>query len=438
VGVILALDFDVGAWDPVVRVVPFTVGVFLLIANSLSLVRTMVIPRAIPSLLSAFVTRLVNRMYALVASWHRNFRRRDRILAWNGPVAVFINLLVWLIIYVLAYALMLFGISDYSFATSLQAAGSAVFTLGLVGSPTADQTFVELLGAATGPVVIALLIGFLPTLYSSWLSRENSTSLLGTMAGEPAWGPELLSRVSLLGTQDRLDRLFAVWTGWAADVRLAQTLYPQLSRMRSAIAIRHWLISLLAVLDAAALSNAVNSKGPRVEALAVIEEGSLTMNALLAVELSQRTSRTLRAAARRTLTPHRSTPDLDHFLRQLQQIPGDDKGIAAVRRAISADNLRTGMGTAGGDILRHETDPITLTRAEFDQAYHLLKRSGFQVDTDADAAWTYFAATRQRYEYAAYQLAIIYDAVRAPWSGERRPATEVITPTSALDGDIDS
>lgn len=428
-----ALDFDVGAWDPVVRVVPFAIGVLLFIFNTLSLVRTMVIPRAIPSLLAASVTRVVNRLYALAARLHPNFARRDRILSWNGPIAVFTNLAVWLVIYVFAYALMIFGISDYSFAQSLEAAGSGLFTLGLWGSPTDSQTFVEFMAAATGPVVIALLIGFLPTLYSAWLSRENATSLLGTMAGEPAWGPELLARVSLLQAQDRLTGIFMTWTSWAADVRLAQTLYPPLSRMRSAIAERHWLISLLAVVDAAALSNALNSKGPRVQALSLIEEGSLTMNALLAVELSQRTSRALRLAARRAIRPHHQHVDYSEFLQHLDEIPSDSAGISAVRKAISSDTLRTGMGTAGGEILGDEAHPISLTRADFDEAVAMLKRAGAPIDTDLDRAWAYFSATRQRYEYSAYRLALIYDVVRAPWSGDRDPTTPVIAPTHAAD-----
>jgi hypothetical protein len=433
--VLLALDFNVGAWDPVVRVVPFTLGVLLIVFNTLSLVRTMVIPQAIPSLLAAGVVRMVNRAYSFTARLHPNFRRRDRILAWNGPIAVFSNLAVWLVIYVVGYALMIFGISKYSFTESLEAAGSGLFTLGLYGSPTEDQSFVEFMAAATGPVVIALLIGFLPTLYSSWLKRENATSLLGTIAGEPAWGPELLARTSMLDSQEHLPDILKAWTQWSADVRLAQTLYPPLSRMRSAIAERHWLISLLAVIDAAALSNALNSKGPRVEALSLIEQGSLTINALLAGELSQSTSRELRIAAKRTLSPFRQQSDKTHNLGHLDDIPSDSSSISAVRKAISSDTMRTGMGAAGGNILGQEAHPITLTRAEFDDAVAMLTKAGAPIDTDSDEAWAYFSAMRQRYEYAAYRLAMIYDVVRAPWSGTRNPEATVIFPTSAVASD---
>jgi hypothetical protein len=158
----------------------------------------------------------------------------------------------------------------------------------------------------------------------------------------------------------------------------------------------------------------------------------LTINALLAVELSQSTSRTLRLAAKRTLSPHHHTTDFSEYLRQLDQIPSDSTGIASVRKAISTDTLRTGMGTAGGDILSSEAHPIQLTRSEFDEAVAMLTKAGVPIDTDPDRAWAYFSATRQRYEYAAYRLAMIYDAVRAPWSGERKPTTKIIHPTSAV------
>ena len=428
----VALDFDAGSWDPVVRVVPYTLGIALFILTALSLVRTMVIPRAIPSVLTASVNRVVNHVYALLARTHRSFEGRDRILAWNGPVAVFATLVLWLGMFVLSYALMLYGISDASFGLAFVSAGSALFTLGLVGSPSIDETYVEFIAAATGPVVIALLIGFLPTLYGSWNTRESHAALLGTIAGEPAWGPELLARTTLLGTGDRLGPLFTSWTRWAADVRLSQTLYPPLSRMRSAIARRHWLISLLAVVDAAALSNALNSKGPRVEALALVEEGALTMNALLAVEWNQRTTRTLRRTARRAFAPRKSPPDLATFMAQFDEIPMTEPGITAVRKAVSIDTLNTGVGTLGGDILRHETAPVTITRAEFDTAVDMLRASGFPIDIEPDRAWEYFAASRQRYEFAAYSLARTLQAVRAPWSGPRSPDTTVIVPASAI------
>jgi hypothetical protein len=431
--VLQALDFDAGSWDPVIRAIPFAVGVFLLGFTTLSLLRTMVIPRATPSLLSAAVGRATNNVFWGLARIRRTFRKRDRVLAWNGSIVIFTTLAAWLALYVLAYALMLYGISDYSFLTTVVAAGSSVFTLGLVGSPTLDQTYVEFLAAATGPVVIALLIGFLPTMYSAYTERETQASLFGSLAGEPAWGPEFLIRTHMLSNTSNRGQIYAAWTKWSATVRLTQTLYPPLNRLRSPIAQRHWLISLLAVLDAAALESAVSSKGPRMEAMALIEEGSLTMNSLLAAEWGQRDLRTLRRASKRALKGLASSPSRDKIVQELRSIPADSDRIAAVRDAINHDIIDTGVGSSGGDILKGESAPITLPRSEFDKVIAMLTRIKFPMDNDVDAAWNYFSKTRQRYEYAAYQLAQIYYVVPAPWSGPRTPAVDTIVPASALD-----
>ena len=434
--VLHALEIDAGSWDPIVRAVPFAVGVFMLAFTSLSLLRTMVIPRAKPSLLSAAVARITNKFFFLLARLFRSFQKRDRVLAWNGSILIFANLIAWLAFYVFAYALMLYGISDYTFLVSIVSAGSSLFTLGIVGSPTTDQTYIDFLAAATGPVVIALLIGFLPTMYSAYTSRETQVALLGTLAGEPAWGPEFLVRTHLLSSTSNRGNIYKSWTQWSADVRLTQTLYPPLNRLRSPIAQRHWLVSLLAILDAANLESSISTKAPHVDALALIEEGSLTMNSLLAGEWSERDLRTLRRAGKRALgsndTRQRKIAT-DKVADALRQIPFQSDGIAAVREAISRDILNTGIGSAGGDVIKGEGTPISLSRSDFDEAIDMLKSANFPMDIDLDKAWKYFSLTRQRYEFAAYQLAQIFYVVPAPWSGPRSPAVDTIAPASALD-----
>lgn len=391
---LLAIDFDSGSWDSVVRTAFFVLGVFLLGFTALSLLRTMVIPRATPSLLSAAVTRATNIAFWGVARLRRTFTGRDRVLAWNGSIILFTTLATWLALFVLAYAFMLYGISNYSFLTTVVAAGSSVFTLGLVGSPTLQQTYVEFLAAATGPVVIALLIGFLPTMYSAYTKRETQVSLFGGLAGEPAWGPEFLIRTHLLNSTSDRAATYQVWTEWAAAVRLTQTLYPQLNRLRSPIAQRHWLISLLAVLDAAALESSFSSTGPRIEALGLIEEGSLTINSLLSVEWQQRDQRKLRRTSRRALKGATSAAVGDRIVQELHSIPAGPDGVAAVRAAINRDIVDTGLGASGGDILKGESTPITLPRSEFDRVITMLKSIDFPMATDPDVAWNYFSMTR--------------------------------------------
>ena len=51
-----------------------------------------------------------------------------------------------------------------SFMTALRLSGSSLFTLGLAASPREGATVVTFVAAATGLVVIALQIGYLPTI----------------------------------------------------------------------------------------------------------------------------------------------------------------------------------------------------------------------------------------------------------------------------------
>src|SRR6202042_2948825 len=76
---------------------------------------------------------------------------------------------------------------------------------------------------------------------------------LESRAGSPAWGPELLARHRLVGIVDQLPSLYADWERWAADVAESHTTYPVLIYFRSSRPLDSWVLSLLAILDSAAL-----------------------------------------------------------------------------------------------------------------------------------------------------------------------------------------
>ena len=90
------------------------------------------------------------------------------------------------------------------------------------------------LAAATGMVVVALQIGYLPTLYSAFNRRETEVALLNSRAGFPAWGPELLARThyalgSGVSTLNTLPDLYMEWERWSADVAESHTRTCRLS-----------------------------------------------------------------------------------------------------------------------------------------------------------------------------------------------------------------
>src|SRR6202044_1926797 len=107
----------------------------------------------------------------------------------------------------------------------------------------------------------------LPTLYSAFNRRETAVTLLAARAGIPASGPELLirTRYGVAVLSDDLPALYSRWERWAADLAESHSNYPVLVRFRSPHALSSWLISLLAVMDSAAMMLALCPTRDRIE-----------------------------------------------------------------------------------------------------------------------------------------------------------------------------
>ncbi|MEM8905045.1 MAG: hypothetical protein AAGF02_15185, partial [Actinomycetota bacterium] len=64
-------------------------------------------------------------------------------------------------------------------------------------------------------------------------------------------------------------------------------------------------------------------------------------------------------------------------------------------------------------------DPISVTRAEFDEACDRLVTAGIDVRDDRDQAWEDFSGWRVNYDAALLGLCAIVTAPDAPWSSDR-------------------
>jgi hypothetical protein len=245
-----------------------------------------------------------------------------------------------------------------------------MFTLGFVPPAGRGSAAVDVLAAASGLFVIAAQIGYLPTLYGAFNRRETEVTLLGSRAGAPPWGPELLARTKygIWGDRDDLPALYIDWERWAADVAESHSNYPILMRFRSPQPLSSWLIGLLAVMDSAALLMAVAPSRERLEPRLCLRMGFTALRQL---------SRSVGIAVE-------DDPDPD------------------------------------GDLI--------LTYEEFEMGVQRLLDVGFDVERSAEEAWPHFRGWRVNYEPLAYALAEKTDAVPALWSGPRRWPHEPIPP----------
>jgi len=420
------VDFGNLDIDLVPRSLALLLGLYLFIVTLISLLRTVVMPRNLESTVNDLIRVLVVYPVRTIARMRGTYLGRDSVLAWTGPLLIVIQLITWLLLFFLAYGLWIYGIGGGGdLGAALRQSGSSLFTLGFAQSPGAEITVIDFMAAATGPIVIALLIGFLPTIYSSYLDREEGVAMLGVAAGDPAWGPELISRIYLSKQPETIENLFHDWRVWATDTRLTHATYPVLTRMRSASAYRSWVVSLLAVLDAASLHLALTKTLPRHNAVSVLLHGAQAFEVIY-VLTTTRSSLRNRIPFVNLLAKHSNAET-----RKVNQEPGFSSGEIAVEIAATADSL-TGLPAQSVDqMLAGEAHPITLTRAEFEQGVEVLRKSGYPIENDLDTAWQQFSLARARYEFTAYQLASRLDVVPGPWSGPRPHGFPTIWPTLA-------
>ncbi len=224
------------------------------------------------------------------------------------------------------------------------------------------------MAAASGLAVLALLIGYLPLLYAAFNRRETLVAMFEALAGAPPWGPELLARQALIDNRELLPGLYGRWTEWAADISESHVNYRTLVYFRSLDPAGSWLLSLLAVLDGAALHLSLNPSSAPHEVRPLLRVGYLTLRHLAAAM---------------------NLP-----------VPGDPS----------------------------PADPTDLTRADFDEAVRWLHEAGWQTERLADDAWPHFHGWRVNYEPAAYALAYHLDLPPALWSGPRRPGRQAASP----------
>ncbi|MEI6620527.1 MAG: hypothetical protein WCP28_01295 [Actinomycetes bacterium] len=399
----------------------FAVGLVLFATTLAGLVTSMLIPRPKRARLALFANHLARVALRFFAWRQESYEARDAILAASGPTAVLVQLVVFLLGFWVAFSCMIFGVSDLGTADSMYQSGATLLTLGIVEPVNTAQVIITFVAAALGLVVIAILIGYLLTLYAAFTPRESHVNKLSLLAGEPAWGPELICRDQLLLGGEAASFDVEEWVDWASDVRMAHTVNPILNHFRSPGPRRSWVISMLAVLDAANLRlTTVSGNEMNPAMVRLVTEGTETLAAVQGIQ-------TMIGGA--AWVPVRTSRGrLAHG-----ELAAATAGQNAVVAAIAADARNSGRHLIQDPTAKYHAE-VGITREEWDHACAVMERAGVVIFDDRDQAWRDFSAVRITYASNAYAIADSVYAVRAPWSGTRNPDTDTIWPTLAVDG----
>lgn len=351
------------------------VGALLIIAGGWSVIGTVVVPRRIRSRLTRAVAVTVDVTFHFVADRFDSYEPRDRLLAAQAPIQLILQIVAWLAVFELGFALLMWpSMGTQGLSGAFQLAGSSLCTLGYLAPPNGAPTALADLAALVGLGTVALQIGYLPTLYAAFNRREGLVTLLDSRAGVPSWGPELLARThyglgSGVSAMGELPELFEEWERWSADVSESHATYLPLVNFRSPRPLSSWVTAQLAVLDGAAL-----------------------------------------------------------YLSLVPDAPGAVSARLCLRGGFTC---LTTIARARGFAVPDDPDPndgIDLTYEEFVDAIDRLARVDFPLERPNEEAWLDFVGWRVNYEAAAYAIARAVDAPPAMWSGPRRHPIPVISP----------
>jgi hypothetical protein len=357
-----------------VRAVAAVFGGLLVLTAWASIIGTVVVPRPFTTWLTRWVDQIVNKVFRLAASKISDYQQRDRVLAAQAAAILSGQLVAWLGLAFLGFALLLWPFDRGGITSAFTSAGSSMFTLGFEVPISAVPAAIVFIAAATGLVFVALQIAYLPALYAAFNRRETEVALLNARAGVPSWAPELLARThyalgSGVSTIDTLPDLYSQWERWAADVAESHSTYLPLVRFRSPRPLSSWVTALLAVLDSAALMLVLAPKSaPVVPARLCLRGGFLCFN--------------------------------------------------QVARAMGIDVPENPDVAAG----------IKLTYKEFLDGVERMRKVDFPIEVDPEEAWPQFVGWRVNYEQAAYAVADSVNAVPAMWSGPRHGHYKQISP----------
>jgi hypothetical protein len=340
----------------------FAVGFAWVGAVFLSAVCTVVVPRGVPVRLTRVVFLTTRRFFSLRSRFADTYEERDRAMALYAPLTLIVLPVVWLSLTLVGFTAMFWSLGvqpvRYAFVTS----GSSLLTLGFSRAPDLPTTVLAFGEAVLGLILLALLITYLPSMYSAFSRREHEVAMVTILGGSPPSPGEMLTRFYAIKGLDHLEEeVWKPWLDWFVDVEESHTSFAGLPFFRSPQPDRSWITAAGVVLDTASIY-ASSLDAPR-------------------------------------------SPAAELMIRS---------GYVALRRIADFYGIPY-------DPEPSPSDPISVSRDEFDTVCDQLAEAGLPMRADREQAWRDFAGWRVNYDTVLVIMAGFVMAPYAPWVSDRSP-----------------
>lgn len=345
----------------ITKILAVIVGVAIIFFTLQSAIRMLVLPRSDNVWLTRTLFRWVLRFirFEMKLSGTLTYDRRDHHMAFMAPITLMLLPVVWLFLISIGYTPIYWALGYGDLFQSYLFSGSSLLTLGF--APVIDWAtmLLSFSEATIGLILIAMVIAYLPTMYSAFSEREKYVALLEIRAGDPPSATTLLQRYYRNRGFDELNDLWEEWERYFVQLEESHTSLAPLIFFRSPRSHRSWVTASGAVLDAIALQDAVIDMEREFKAVICLRAGYVALRGIA-----------------------------DFFNYPYDPTPSPDA-------------------------------PISISQDEFDEAYDELRDAGIPVVADREQAWQDFKGWRVNYDEVLLMLARMTMAPYAPWSSDR-------------------
>ncbi len=266
---------------------------------------------------------------------------------------------VMLILIQAGYMMLYWAVEPRPLYQLFEISGSSLLTLGSEEVETAASKILEFSEATIGLILIALLIAYLPTMYSAFSQRETAVSIWDARAGSPPTVVEMVGRTHRTNELGMLRDIWLEWEIWFAELEESHTSLGPLAHFRSPVHDRSWVTACGSVLDCAA------------------------------------------------------------FILTAVDVPFEPRAAFCIRSGFFALRQIGNFFNIPHDPNPQPDDPISISRYEFEQVCDTLASQGVPIREDRDDAWHNFRGWRVNYDTVLLQLADMTMAPYAPWISDR-------------------
>lgn len=343
-----------------IEIIARVVGVFIVAGTLWSAMLTVVVPRAERPRITRYHFKLMGVLSRAAHRFTKDPRRRDRFDARLAPFGLISLVFVWATHIIVGFALIYWGQGIRSFVDALVLSGSSFTTLGIRDADTLASLIIVVIEGIIGLGLVALMISYLPTVYSAYLDREIAVARLEVRAGRPPHPVTFLNRSNRIGWLAEMDHVWSEWENWFLQIDETHSTHTSLSFFRSAHYGRSWLQAAGVVLDSAALMQSTIDVAPAPRAALCIRSGFVALGTLA-----------------------------DTFQIDRPKTPQNE-------------------------------DPISISRETFDELCDELRRCDIPLKADLDQAWRDFAGWRVNYDASLYGLFSYLRIEPGEWFGVGR------------------